>query len=111
MNVTTQYTLPIDAQNVDLEEVGGKGHSLAQMAGTGLRVPGGFHLTTAAYRRFVEVNDLQGPIVGSVRPDAGGGDALLRCRIESDPGIDPKAGFAEGDSGRNPGRIHGSGRR
>ncbi|HEU0115119.1 MAG TPA: PEP/pyruvate-binding domain-containing protein, partial [Thermomicrobiales bacterium] len=39
--------------------VGGKGASLARMAAADLPVPPGFQLTTEAYRRFVQANDLQ----------------------------------------------------
>jgi phosphohistidine swiveling domain-containing protein len=42
-----------------LETVGGKGASLARLCSAGLPVPGGFHVTTAAYRRFVAANGLQ----------------------------------------------------
>jgi phosphoenolpyruvate synthase/pyruvate phosphate dikinase len=41
-----------------LERVGGKGASLARLAAAGLPVPPGFHITTAAYRRFVNENHL-----------------------------------------------------
>lgn len=51
--------LPLDAPEATLELVGGKGASLARLAAAGLPVPRGFHLTTAAYRRFVAANDLQ----------------------------------------------------
>jgi phosphoenolpyruvate synthase/pyruvate phosphate dikinase len=42
-----------------LANVGGKGASLARLADAGLPVPGGFHVTTGAYARFVADNDLQ----------------------------------------------------
>ncbi|GAA2205548.1 hypothetical protein GCM10009850_010060 [Nonomuraea monospora] len=45
--------LPLDHDAADLATVGGKGASLARMAGAGLPVPGGFHVTTGAYRAFV----------------------------------------------------------
>ena len=72
MTTNPPYILPIDAQKVDLEAVGGKGKSLAKMAGDGLEVPGGFYLTTAAYRRFVEENDLQRTIIDLAKPEIGG---------------------------------------
>lgn len=56
---STAMILPLDAAHATLELVGGKGASLARMAGAGLPVPAGFHITTAAYRRFVEQNSLQ----------------------------------------------------
>jgi rifampicin phosphotransferase len=63
MNAQAQLCLPLDSTESTLERVGGKGASLARMAGAGLPVPPGFHLTTAAYRRFVEANNLQPAIV------------------------------------------------
>ena len=53
------YTLPLSDPGADLETVGGKGMSLAKLAKAGLPVPGGFHVTTEAYREFVTANDLQ----------------------------------------------------
>src|SRR5947208_571422 len=49
-----------------LEQVGGKGASLARLAAAGLPVPSGFHITTAAYRRFVAENGLQERILAAV---------------------------------------------
>ncbi|MBF8190886.1 pyruvate, phosphate dikinase [Nonomuraea sp. K274] len=45
--------LPFDDAAADLATVGGKGASLARLARAGLPVPGGFHITTDAYRAFV----------------------------------------------------------
>jgi len=56
------YTLPLSDMQTDLETVGGKGMSLAKLARAGLPVPGGFHVTTEAYRQFVNFNDLQNGI-------------------------------------------------
>ena len=53
------YTLPLSDPGADLKTVGGKGMSLAKLAKEGLPVPGGFHVTTEAYREFVTANDLQ----------------------------------------------------
>ena len=47
-------------------QVGGKGASLARMAAAGLPVPPGFHITTAAYRRFMTENGLQEQILAAV---------------------------------------------
>lgn len=55
--------LNLDSPVATLETVGGKGASLARMAAAGLPVPGGFHVTTAAYRRFVDENHLGEKIV------------------------------------------------
>ena len=59
------FVLPLDDASATLSQVGGKGASLARMAAAGLPVPRGFHVTTAAYRRFVAVNELQGAILGA----------------------------------------------
>jgi pyruvate,water dikinase len=56
------YILPLDDPRATLEVVGGKGASLARLASAGLPVPGGFHLTTAAYTRFIAANALGGRI-------------------------------------------------
>src|SRR5258708_20519868 len=60
--------LPLDDASATLEQVGGKGASLARMAAAGLPVPPGFHITTAAYRRFVTENGLQEEILAAVSP-------------------------------------------
>ena len=61
MNTTmvAPFVLPLADPDATLEHVGGKGMSLARMLAAGLPVPGGFHVTTAAYRRFVADNGLQ----------------------------------------------------
>jgi pyruvate,water dikinase len=55
----TSYILPFDKPNATLATVGGKGASLSKMVMANLPVPGGFHVTTEAYRRFVAENNLQ----------------------------------------------------
>jgi pyruvate,water dikinase len=62
----TALTLPLDDRGANLETVGGKGMSLAKLANAGLPVPGGFHVTTDAYRRFVDENQLQARIEGAL---------------------------------------------
>ncbi|MEN9938027.1 MAG: hypothetical protein RLZZ387_4606 [Chloroflexota bacterium] len=52
-------TLALADPAATLETAGGKGASLASLCAAGLPVPGGFHVTTAAYRRFVAANGLQ----------------------------------------------------
>jgi rifampicin phosphotransferase len=51
--------LPLSDSQAVLETVGGKGASLARLANAQLPVPGGFHITTEAYRLFINANDLQ----------------------------------------------------
>ncbi len=50
-----------------LETVGGKGVSLSKLAREGLPVPGGFHVTTDAYKQFVAENELQPKILDALR--------------------------------------------
>jgi phosphohistidine swiveling domain-containing protein len=69
--MTETNILPIDAKDAGLEVVGGKGRSLAEMANAGLDVPGGFYVTTAAYRHFVAQNDLQSRIIDLAKPEIG----------------------------------------
>ncbi len=61
--------MPIDAKDVSLEMVGGKGKSLARMASAGMPVPTGFYLTTSAYKDFVEKNNLQKTIIKLAKPE------------------------------------------
>ncbi len=55
---TSPFILNLDSPQATLDRVGGKGASLARMATAGLPVPPGFHITTDAYRRYVEENHL-----------------------------------------------------
>ena len=71
MSADTPFRLPLDSAHAGLASIGGKGASLARMAALGLPVPPGFHVTTAAYRRFVEANNLRAVIaeaMASVQP-------------------------------------------
>ena len=65
----TDFTTPLDTENDGLEVVGGKGRSLARMARAGFSVPGGFQVTTAAYRAFVVDNGLGERILELARPE------------------------------------------
>ena len=55
----SSFILQLPDPQAVLENVGGKGMSLAKLSRAGLPVPGGFHITTQAYRRFVADNKLQ----------------------------------------------------
>ncbi len=72
-----RLVLALDDASATLEQVGGKGASLARMAAAGLPVPPGFHVTTAAYRRFVEENGLQEKILDAVATVDAGRPAAL----------------------------------
>lgn len=66
------YVIPLDDARATLEVVGGKGTSLARLVAAALPVPDGFHVTTEAYRQFVDENELQPRILAaleSVDPD------------------------------------------
>ena len=67
-----RHILPLDAKDATLGMVGGKASSLARMVNAGLPVPGGFYLTTAAYKGFVAENDLQAAIIDLARPEITG---------------------------------------
>ncbi|QBD78512.1 phosphoenolpyruvate synthase [Ktedonosporobacter rubrisoli] len=58
--------LALDDAAAQLSFVGGKGASLARLAGANLPVPPGFHITTRAYQRFVTENGLQEQILAAV---------------------------------------------
>ncbi len=64
----TSYTVTLDTKDDSLEVVGGKGRSLAKMTNAGFHVPGGFQVTTAAYRSFVADNNLQDQILEFAKP-------------------------------------------
>jgi phosphohistidine swiveling domain-containing protein len=63
---SSDLVLPLADPQATLETVGGKGASLARLASAGLPVPDGFHITTAAYRRFLAENDLQPGILAAL---------------------------------------------
>ena len=50
--------LPLDSDKAQLKIVGGKGANLSKLARAGFPVPGGFLITTSAYREFVQANQL-----------------------------------------------------
>ncbi|MBN1886887.1 MAG: hypothetical protein JW850_02820 [Thermoflexales bacterium] len=64
--MTTGYILQLADSQATLEAVGGKGASLARLVNAGLPVPGGFHVTTLAYKQFVAENDLQSRILAAL---------------------------------------------
>jgi len=66
-------TLPLADRGAVLEVAGGKGAWLARLAAAGLPVPEGFHLTVAAYRRFVAANGLR-PVIESALAGAEAAD-------------------------------------
>ncbi len=75
----TPYILTLSDPSAALENVGGKGLSLSKMLNAGLPVPHGFHVTTDAYRAFVQANDLQAKILAAL-PD---GNTPLPASLET----------------------------
>ena len=75
-----EYILSLDNRRSTLESVGGKGDSLARLLRADMPVPGGFHVTTAAYERFVAENDLTSDIRAALeKADASKPDALTKA--------------------------------
>ncbi|MGW0070387.1 PEP/pyruvate-binding domain-containing protein, partial [Streptosporangium sandarakinum] len=58
--------IPLSDAAADLATAGGKGASLARLARAGLPVPGGFCVTTGAYRDFVSRDGLHDEITRAV---------------------------------------------
>lgn len=56
------YVVPLSDLRAKQHTVGSKGVWLSRLAVTGLPIPTGFHITTAAYRRYVIENRLQ-PVI------------------------------------------------
>jgi rifampicin phosphotransferase len=78
--VAQEYVLSLDNQRATLETVGGKGASLTRLLRAGMPVPGGFHVSTAAYERFVAENDLMSCIRAALeKVDASKPDTLTKA--------------------------------
>ena len=78
--VAQEYVLSLDNQRATLETVGGKGASLTRLLRAGMPVPGGFHVSTAAYERFVAENDLMSGIRAALeKVDASKPDTLTKA--------------------------------
>jgi len=58
----SDFIMLLSDPSARLSQVGGKGASLARLVAAGLPVPDGFHVTTAAYTRFVAANQLEAEI-------------------------------------------------
>ena len=89
--------LALDDASATLEQVGGKGASLARMAAAGLPVPAGFHVTTAAttaaYRRFVTENHLtEAILLAAAQPSEDAAAAQIQPLIAQSRRIQ-RAGF------------------
>ena len=80
--MTSSLLLALDSPEATLERVGGKGASLARMVAAGLPVPPGFHITTEAYRRFVDDNQLGDAILSAAAQAQSGDPASLERASE-----------------------------
>jgi phosphoenolpyruvate synthase/pyruvate phosphate dikinase len=69
--MTHKYIIHLSEPQATLAAVGGKGTSLARLYAAGLPVPDGFNVTTEAYWKFVQENDLQAliqPALAAIDP-------------------------------------------
>ncbi|MEJ2709514.1 MAG: PEP/pyruvate-binding domain-containing protein [Anaerolineales bacterium] len=66
VTLSDKYIISLENSQVTIDQVGGKGASLARLVASGLPVPEGFNITTAAYREFVDHNRLQPSIQAAV---------------------------------------------
>ena len=62
-----QPLIPLNSPEADLETVGGKGANLVKLAIAGFPIPNGFLISTVAYRKFVEQNNLMSLIEEALR--------------------------------------------
>ena len=59
METPNPLTMPLGSGEAPLVKFGGKGRSLAKLVAAGFPVPDGFLISTHAYTRFVDTNDLR----------------------------------------------------
>ncbi|MFJ4775651.1 PEP/pyruvate-binding domain-containing protein [Streptomyces sp. NPDC088762] len=86
------FVLSLDAVAATLETAGGKGAALSELVRAGLPVPGGFHVTTAAYQEFVTstgvADRIRAELTAASGPDgdpATGAGARIRAFFEEVP--------------------------
>ena len=66
MSAQAPLVMALDDPGAAPGVVGGKGASLARLARAGFRVPPGFHVTTSAYRDFIDLGGLREPVLAAV---------------------------------------------
>lgn len=97
----TALVLALDSEGAVLETAGGKGASLARLARAGIAVPGGFHVTTAGYRRFAEAAKLEGVLAEALQRESAEeaaaqiGAAIAAAPMPSDVAAAVRAACAE----------------
>jgi phosphohistidine swiveling domain-containing protein len=115
-----EYIYPLADRRATLETAGGKGASLARLIQAGQPVPGGFHITTAAYRQFVDQNALQKSIL-EILVEADPTqlktlentsrriqDLFLKARMPAEIGEEIERAYAELIGGDNPVAVRSS---
>lgn len=73
-----RFVLPLDDQGADLATVGGKGASLARLVRAGLPVPGGFHVTTDAFRLAGPAGEVPAEVADEIRAALPDGPVAVR---------------------------------
>ena len=71
--MTSSFIMPLSSPDATLALAGGKGMNLSRLIQAGFPTPGGFIVTTDAYRAYVAANNLQHFIratINAVTPDA-----------------------------------------
>jgi phosphohistidine swiveling domain-containing protein len=117
--VSDGLILPLDAAGCVLGVAGGKGASLSTLARAGFPVPGGFIVTTEAYRAYVAAHNLTGFILATVNTVPSGDPSALgvasraiRSRFTVDllpPGLAAALCEAYAELGRPPVAVRSSG--
>ena len=86
------FVLSIDAApeympelELGLAAVGGKGYNLIKLARAGFPVPGGYILTTRAYREFIIANNLEMRILARSEERRVGKECEVPCRSRWSP--------------------------
>ncbi|MBW8485381.1 PEP/pyruvate-binding domain-containing protein [Actinomadura parmotrematis] len=69
------FAPPLGDAGADPAAVGRTGAAAARLAAAGLPVTPGFHVTTGAYRRYMELTGLRGPVLTAVRSAASPAEA------------------------------------
>ncbi|CAL9484501.1 hypothetical protein SUDANB95_03087 [Actinosynnema sp. ALI-1.44] len=73
-----RFVLPLDDPGADLATVGGKGASLARLVRAGLPVPGGFHVTTDAFRLAGPAGEVPDEVAAAIRAALPPGPVAVR---------------------------------
>jgi pyruvate,water dikinase len=79
----SSYILSLESADATLALVGGKGESLGRLARAGFLVPGGFHVTTVAYREFIAANHIEREIEAAAAAASPNEPASLDCASAS----------------------------